>query len=509
MSIPKLAGLETEFAITGGEDRISASWELVNAYSHIFLGEPMGADPYESRPANACAGSASGGDWMLPNGARFYVDHAHPEYSTPESLDAVQAVALDHAGNEIVRRCADWVNGSNPGRQPLAVYKNNSDHQGNSYGCHENYLVDASTYKTLFAGAKDWICTCLAPFLVSRIIYIGAGKVGAENGTEPVEYQISQRADFFEEVVGLQTTYKRPIVNTRDEPHADARRFRRLHVIAGDSNMCPYAAWLKIATMQILLRMLEDGRLDDLNLRLDHPVQAMQLISRDPTCRIRVRLADGRELSATEIQHGFLECAHRYFGDRPPTEAEATILREWESTIQALRREPDECAGKLDWVTKRQILTGLASKGRFDWVSPQAIEADVKYHALDSGGIFPALKQLGLVALPPRWDEQSVSRFLREPPGDSRAYLRGTCIDKFATDIVGVDWGKIVFRSAELDLPDPVAMNRSTVESILRRSGTFDELLRGLDGAQTPQTGKRRPRLFARRKVKQHLPEFE
>jgi len=462
MSIPKLAGTETEYAITGG-DPIKASTRVVSAYRHISLGRED--NPYVER---------GGHDLMLPNGARFYVDHAHPEFSTAESLDPATVVALERAGAEIVRRCAAYAGTSDA---PIRIYKNNSDHQGNSYGCHENYLMEAKAYAGLFGNRAHRIYLYLAPFLVSRIVYAGAGKAGAENGAPETRYQISQRADFFESVVGPQTTYCRPIVNTRDEPHADGTRFRRLHVIAGDANLCPYAAWLKIGVTQIVLRLLEDGALGG-NLVLEDPVEAVVQISHDPSCTWAVRLEDGRALTAVEIQTEFLCHAKRYFETTPASAVEAAVLGEWEGTLEALRRDPDELAGKLDWVTKRGLLRGVGEACGWELGSPQAALADILYHALDPvESLYSPLEKSDLIAFPPGWDAAGPERYLTDPPADSRAWLRGTCVGRFGGSIRDIDWSEIGFKKARLRMPDPLAWGRETAAPLFDDSPNIASFL--------------------------------
>ena len=241
---------------------------------------------------------------VLTNGARYYVDHAHPEYSTPECSNALELVCADKAGERILARSMHAASRLIGAGQEIVVYKNNSDSKGNSYGTHENYLVDrAVPFASLVRN--------LLPWFVSRQVFTGAGKVGTENGASPVDYQISQRADFFEEEVGLETTLKRPIVNTRDEPHADPQRYRRLHVIVGDANLCEVATFLKVGTTAIVLAMIEDEFIDK-DLSIIGPVSAMRTVSHDPTCHATVELLDGGRLTAVELQWEFLRLAQKY-----------------------------------------------------------------------------------------------------------------------------------------------------------------------------------------------------
>ena len=241
---------------------------------------------------------------MLTNGARYYVDHAHPEYSTPECADPLEATLFDKAGERILARSMEAARRLLPAGQEIVVYKNNSDGKGNSYGCHENYLVDRNVP---FAA----LVRNLIPWFVTRQVFTGAGKIGSENGADACDYQISQRADFFEEEVGLETTLKRPIVNTRDEPHADPQKYRRLHVIVGDANLCEVATFLKVGTTAIVLAMIEDGFIDK-DLSISSPVAAIRAVSHDPTLQATVDCASLGRCTAIELQWEFLRLARKY-----------------------------------------------------------------------------------------------------------------------------------------------------------------------------------------------------
>ncbi len=297
MAIPKVCGIETEYGVTlrGAADPnpVLASSMLINGYVEHHK---VGWDFEDESPGRDARGFAREGamppeiethlvNTVLTNGARYYVDHAHPEYSTPECSDALELVCADKAGERILARSMLAARRLTEPGQEIVVYKNNSDGKGNSYGTHENYLVDRAVP---FAA----LVRNLLPWFVSRQVFTGAGKVGSENGAAAVDYQISQRADFFEEEVGLETTLKRPIVNTRDEPHADPQQYRRLHVIAGDANLCEVATFLKVGTTAIVLAMIEDGFIAK-DLSIIGPVTAMRTVSHDPTCRATVELLDG------------------------------------------------------------------------------------------------------------------------------------------------------------------------------------------------------------------------
>ena len=317
MAIPKVFGTETEYGIAaaGAPDfnPVLSSSLLISTYAGSLrrirwdyeqespLRDARGFEPVPAREgSDEDLGLAN---VILPNGARYYVDHAHPEYSTPECITPRALVIHDKAGERILERSLDEVLTSMPSAPPLSIYKNNSDGKGNSYGTHENYLMDRSL-------PFGDIVRDLTPFFVTRIVFTGAGKVGAEAPWDERGhsiYQLTQRADFFETEVGLETTLKRPIINTRDEPHADPESYRRLHVIVGDANMCEVSTFLKIGTTAIVLKMIEDHALPDLSIV--NPVQALHEVSRDITCTREVTLTDGRQVSAVQLQWEYLEHA--------------------------------------------------------------------------------------------------------------------------------------------------------------------------------------------------------
>ena len=289
MAIPKVIGTETEYGIAavGQPDfnPVLSSSMLISSYAGSLrrirwdyedespLRDARGFEPVTGRElSDEDLGLAN---VILPNGARYYVDHAHPEYSTPECLSPRSLVIHDKAGERILERSLAVVAAELPSSPALAIYKNNSDGKGNSYGTHENYLVDRAT-------PFGDIVRDLTPFFVSRQIFTGAGKLGLEAQWDERGkhvFQLTQRADFFETEVGLETTLKRPIINTRDEPHADPERYRRLHVIVGDANLCEVALFLKLGATSIVLKMIEDAFLPDFSLV--NPVAAIHDVSRD------------------------------------------------------------------------------------------------------------------------------------------------------------------------------------------------------------------------------------
>src|SRR5829696_7816183 len=364
MAIPKVIGTETEYGISAAASpefnpAISSSL-LFSTFAGALrrirwdyeqespLRDARGFEPIPSRDvSDEDLGLAN---VILPNGARYYVDHAHPEYSTPECLSARALVVHDKAGERILERSLVEVAAQLPDAPRLVIYKNNSDGKGNSYGTHENYLVDR---QTAFAD----IVRDLTPFFVSRQVFTGAGKLGSEASWEergrPI-YQLTQRADFFETEVGLETTLKRPIINTRDEPHADPEKYRRLHVIVGDANLCEVATFLKLGTTAIVLKMIEDGFLPDLTIV--HPVAAIHEVSRDVTLRTTVELSDGRRLTAVQMQSEYFELARKYVDREDDTPENRDVLDRWERVLEGLERDPMELSGQLDWVAKLWLL---------------------------------------------------------------------------------------------------------------------------------------------------------
>src|SRR5438552_5773567 len=312
MAIRKVCGIETEYGIilrgAGESNPVTASSVLINAFV-ARAQRKVGWDFEDESPGRDARGFAREGamapevethlvNAVLTNGARYYVDRAHPEFSTPECADARECVRYDKAGERILAWSMQAALQVLPPDQGVVVYKNNSDRKGNSYGCHENYLMDRAV-------PSGRIVQHVMPHFVTRQIYTGAGKVGSEapsQTSETVPFQLSQRADFFEEEVGLETTLKRPIVNTRDEPHADAQKYRRLHVIIGDANLCEVATYLKVGVTAIVLAMIEDDWFGDVDFTLASPVQALRRVSYDLSLAAPLELADGRRMTALEIQ---------------------------------------------------------------------------------------------------------------------------------------------------------------------------------------------------------------
>ncbi|MFM7597721.1 MAG: proteasome accessory factor PafA2 family protein [Actinomycetota bacterium] len=364
---------------------------------------------------------------VLTNGARYYVDHAHPEYSCPEAPDARTALVHDRAGEEILVRSMEAAGSLLPEGQEVVVYKNNSDGKGNSYGCHENFLVDRSV-------PFGRIVAHMTVHLVSRQVFTGAGKVGSEapgTRTDSVPFQLTQRADFFEEEVGLETTLKRPIINTRDEPHADAERFLRLHVIVGDSNMSEATTLLKVGSADLVLRMLEAGVVMR-DLTLENPIRAIREISHDPSGSRTVRLANGRELTSLQIQSEYFEKA-RDFADRQgyaddPGSVVSRTLELWERTLKAVETgDLSLVENDIDWVIKLRLIERYMAKHAMALADPRIAQLDLAYHDITrSRGLYYLLLRRGQVTR--LTHEPEVLEAKSVPPQTTRARLRGEFI---------------------------------------------------------------------------------
>ena len=420
---------------------------------------------------------------MLTNGARYYVDHAHPEYSTPECSDPFQAVLFDKAGERILARSMDAARRLLPAGQEIVVYKNNSDGKGNSYGCHENYLVDRNVPFAM-------LVRNLIPWFVTRQVFTGAGKVGAENGADAVDYQISQRADFFEEEVGLETTLKRPIVNTRDEPHADPQKYRRLHVIVGDANLCEVATFLKVGTTAIVLAMIEDGFIDkDLSIANPVPVDAHGLARPDvPRDRRRRRPRSRAPRSSCSGS----SCASRASTPTRPASSRAAATSSarrcstaGKQTLGALERDPFELDGQLDWITKWNLLRAYVDRDGLELGRPEARAAR---------GAVPrrAARAVAVRAARARRARSSGSstrptcvEAMAEPPPTTRAYFRGTLPGRWADSVVAANWDSLVLDVGtdplrRIPMMEPMRGSKKHVEQLFAEVSTPRQLVERL-----------------------------
>ena len=359
---------------------------------------------------------------FLANGARLYLDvGSHPEYATPECDTIDDLVAHDKAGERILEQLlasAEQRLREEGIRGTIYLFKNNTDSAGNSYGCHENYLTSRRDDFSHYAEV-------LIPFLVSRQIYAGAGKV--LQTARGAIYCISQRAEHIWEGVSSATTRSRPIINTRDEPHADAERYRRLHVIVGDSNMSEYATFLKVGAASILLRMLEEPNVVLRDMTLENPIRAIREISHDTTCRRRVRLANGREASALEIQGEYLNRALKYAERRDLSPMEKQALQMWEHCLTGLERDPMSLDRECDWVIKHKLIEQYRDRHDLALNHPKVALIDLQYHDVNRArGLFYKLQDRDLVERTST--DGAINAAVETPPQTTRARLRGEFI---------------------------------------------------------------------------------
>jgi proteasome accessory factor A len=359
---------------------------------------------------------------FLENGARLYLDvGSHPEYATPECDSILDLVAHDKAGERILEQLVGSAEArlrEEGIRGVVFLFKNNTDSAGNSYGCHENYLTSRRDDFAHYAEV-------LIPFLVSRQIYAGAGKV--LQTARGAMYCISQRAEHIWEGVSSATTRSRPIINTRDEPHADAERYRRLHVIVGDSNMSEYATFLKIGATSILLRMLEDPGVVLRDMTLENPIRAIREISHDTTLKRRVRLANGREASALDIQTEYFQRARRYQEAKGLSPLEDRALDMWEHCLEGLERDPWSLDRECDWVVKHHLIERYRARNQLPLTHPKVALIDLQYHDVNrQRGLFYKLQTAGLVDR--TCTDEAIETAMEEPPQTTRAKLRGEFI---------------------------------------------------------------------------------
>ena len=361
---------------------------------------------------------------FLANGARLYLDvGSHPEYATPECDSVRQLVVHDKAGERILEQLltsAEQRLGDEGVHGDVYLFKNNTDSAGNSYGCHENYCTsrrdDFSSYTEV-----------LIPFLVSRQIYAGAGKV--LQTARGARYCVSQRAEHIWEGVSSATTRSRPIINTRDEPHADAERYRRLHVIVGDSNMSEYTNFLKVGACSLMLRMLEEPQVVLRDMTLENPIRAIREISHDMTCTQRVRLANGREVSALDIQSEYLNRALRFAEHHDLTDEEQLALDMWEYTLSHLEDDPLKLDRELDWVIKYKLIEAYRERHDLTLSDARVALVDLQYHDINrERGLFYRMQRKGMVDR--IVTDEEISHAVEHPPQTTRARLRGEFIKR-------------------------------------------------------------------------------
>jgi proteasome accessory factor PafA2 len=503
MSVRRVMGIETEYGISvpgqPGANAMVSSSQVVNAYQAATAARARRArwDFEEENPlrdargfdlAREAADSAQLTDEdlglanvILTNGARLYVDHAHPEYSAPECTNPRDAIIWDKAGERVMAEAAARATAT-PGGHAIQLYKNNTDNKGASYGCHENYLMNRATP---FAD----IVRHLTPFFVSRQVVCGAGRVGRGADGREDGFQISQRADFFEVEVGLETTLKRPIINTRDEPHADPERYRRLHVIIGDANMSELSSYLKLGTTSLVLAMIEDRFLGT-DLGVESPVAELRAVSHDPSCQHLIALRDGRKMTAVQLQMEYLELARKYTENKYGADVDdmtTDVLDRWESVLTRLAENPMLAARELDWVAKLEILEGYRSRDGLAWNHPRLQLVDLQYSDVRADrGLYNRLAARGHIRR--LVDEREVARAIEQPPADTRAYFRGRCLRQYPDAVAAASWDSVIFdipgRESLQRVPtlEPLRGTRAHVGDLLDRCETAADLVAALTG---------------------------
>ena len=489
MAIHKVLGTETEYGIVvrgdPGFNPAVASSLVVNSYPGTRVkvqwsyeeespgrdARGFGHDTYGLIESEGAVVNS-----VLANGARLYVDHAHPEYSSPESYDPLEAALYDKAGERVMHQAA-VVATEMSGRQ-VSLYKNNSDGKGNSYGAHENYLLSRET-------PFGDVIRYAIPFMVTRQIFTGAGKVGRENDRPEVDFQITQRADFFEEQVGLETTLKRPIINTRDEPHGDPALYRRLHVIIGDANLSEVQNFLKLGTTALMLAALEDGAIPD-PLDLSDPVEACWQISHDLSLGKPIQLDGGGSATALELQGRYLEWFAKYVEKELDEPVWNQLIEEWERTLSLLETDPMQLADTLDWVAKRRLFDGFVARDGLEWSDTKLRALDLQYHDVDpEKGLYNRLVARG--AMRTLFTDQQIEDAVSNPPQRTRAYFRGRCVSKFSGSLVAANWDSLVFDVGESHLKrvpmmEPLRGDAARVGAVLDEAEDAADLLRRLEG---------------------------
>ncbi|RBY84754.1 depupylase/deamidase Dop [Blastococcus sp. TF02A-26] len=500
MSVRRVMGTEVEYGISvPGQptaNPTTLSSQVVNAWSVAEAPTPRRArwdfeeesplrdargfdlSPAQALDHNDYEDDAGMANVILTNGARLYVDHAHPEYSTPEVTNPRDIVLWDKAGERVMAEAARRA-ARVPGTQPIQLYKNNTDGKGASYGAHENYLMDRRTpFVDIIRG--------LIPFFVTRQVFAGSGRVGIGTEGRTQGFQLTQRSDFFEVEVGLETTLKRPIINTRDEPHANPDEYRRLHVIIGDANLAEESTYLKVGTTSLVLAMIE-GRALTRDLTMEEPVAALQAISHDPSLSYKVRLRTGQRMTALEVQEAYLEQAQRFVEQRGESDEQTDdVLRRWAEVLEVLADDPMRLADRLDWPAKLRLLEGYRSRDGLAWGDSRLKLVDLQYSDVrPEKGLYQRLVARG--SMQRLLTEEEVTRAMVTPPSDTRAFFRGECLRRYPAQIAAASWDSVVFdlgRENLVRVPtmEPLRGTREHVGALFEATATAQELVDTITG---------------------------
>lgn len=381
-------------------------------------------------------------DLVLRNGARFYNDHAHPEYCTPECSTLLEILQQDYAGDALLIACGK--NLSQNSDNPVLLYKNNTDFRGHSYGCHENYLMP----RTL---PWDTLSRAMVAFFVTRQIYCGAGKYGWEEEDAFLQpgFQISQRSDFFTELQSVDTMQRRPLINTRDEPHANNEIYRRFHVIIGDSNFSLYSTYLKIGTTALVLQALLNGAPLDRVPMVAEPLQSLKAISRDKSWKWLCRQTNGLKTTAVEIQRAYVGLVREFCPGLDPEWR--GVLDAWDQVLHDLDHDPLSTADRLDWSAKFRLIDQFRESEKLSESDPWLRSLDLSYHLLDrERGLFYGLMDQGSFKLPFPYEDVTCHSLC--PPASTRAAVRGRCIEKFGSSVQATQWDYILLHGARLKI---------------------------------------------------------
>ena len=489
-------GLENEYGISSAQntDPITLSNRIVFAYAkHVYpesnirwdydvespLRDARGFDMSraEADPSQLTDEDQVIPNLVLPNGARFYVDHAHPEFSAPEVLNPRDITKWDLAGEQIMK-IAVALDAKDFPDDKIRVFKNNVDNKGSSYGTHENYQMKRTT-------DFSKIVTGLTPHFITRQIYCGAGRIGIGQKSEEIGYQISQRADYIEAHVGLETTMKRPIINTRDEPHADPKISRRLHVIIGDANMSDFSNILKVGSTSLIISMIENGFLDFDEVNLQNPVGVVKDISRDLDLKKVYVTTNGKEFSAIDVQEWYLEKSKLYLSQHGYDDNSRQVIDFWEQAIAGLRNKKEDLADRIDWIAKLNLIKKYQEKNELSIEDDLIKSLDFKYSEITSDdGIAQVLKRNRL--LKEYVNSMEVQIAISEPPTDTRAWFRGKTVSKFPKSIAAASWDSLIFDIDKnqplfrINTSDPLKGTQASTGEIISHSDTALDLVNSI-----------------------------
>ena len=489
-------GLENEYGISSklNTDPITLSNRIVFAYAkHVYpesnirwdydvenpLRDARGFDMSraDADPSQLTDEGQAIPNLILPNGARFYVDHAHPEYAAPEVLNPIDITKWDLAGEQIMR-VAVALDAMDYPEDKIRVFKNNVDNKGSSYGTHENYQMNRSTqFSKIVAG--------LTPHFITRQIFCGAGRIGIGQKSENIGYQISQRADYIEAHVGLETTMKRPIINTRDEPHADPKISRRLHVIIGDANMSDFANILKVGSTALVISMIEDGFVDFDEVDLLNPVGVVKDISHDLDMKNIYLTNSGKKFSAIDIQEWYLEKSKLYLSQIGYDNNSRQVIDFWEQVVSGLKNNKEDLADRVDWIAKLALINRYQEKEILSLKDDLIQSLDFKYSEITSDdGIAQVLRRKNF--LKQYLEASEVDKAISEPPTDTRAWFRGKALSKFSKSIAAASWDSLILDIDKnqplfrISTTDPLKGTKSLTGEIISQSDTALDLVNSI-----------------------------